>query len=34
MQENTTVQYPIIAYKSDLPTDDELVICNLVTNQP
>ena len=30
--ENTMVQYPILAYKSDLPSNDELIICNLVTN--
>jgi len=34
MTENYTVQYPILAYKSNLATDNELVICNLMMNLP
>lgn len=34
MTENYTIQYPILAYKSNLATDNELVICNLMFNTP
>ena len=30
--ENYAVVYPILAYKSDIPTNNELVICNLAKN--
>ena len=34
MTENYTIYYPLLAYKSNLPTDNELVIVNLATNEP
>jgi hypothetical protein len=30
MYENFIVTYPILAYKSNLASDNELVICNLI----
>lgn len=34
MAENDTCNYPLLAYKSDLPSDQQLVICNLAQNVP
>jgi hypothetical protein len=34
MAENYTCNYPLLAYKSDLPSDQQLVICNLEKNEP
>lgn len=34
MSENFTVQYPILAYKSNAPTDNEIFIVNLIQNIP
>ena len=34
MSENYIVEYPILAYKSDLPSDNEIFIVNLTANRP
>lgn len=34
MSENFICQYPILAYKSNAPTDNEILIVNMVQNQP
>lgn len=34
MSDNYTISYPILAYKSNVPTDNEIYIANLVHNEP
>lgn len=34
MSDNYTVQYPILAFKTNLPSDNELVIVNTCQNVP
>lgn len=34
MSENYTINYPILAFKSNLPNDQEIVIVNLAKNEP
>ena len=34
MSDNYTVIYPIIAYKSNLPSDNQIVIVNMAKNVP
>lgn len=34
MSENYTINYPILAFKSNLPNDKEIVIVNLAKNEP
>jgi len=33
MGEQFYINYPILAYKSNKPTDNEIVICNLALNK-
>jgi hypothetical protein len=32
--DNYSVQYPVLAYKSPLPSDTEIAICSLIRNEP